>query len=82
MHRIERNGKSELEQKLLAPARRDNDIKTDFVSLLFLLSLLLLLLLLLVKKQLHHDVIKNKISRQSHSDFIYRVKSTLLNYPV
>ena len=79
MHRIERNGKSELEQKLLAPASRDNDIKTDFVCLLFLL---LLLLLLLVKRQLHHDAIKNKISRQSHSDFIYRVKSTLLNYPV
>ena len=76
MHRIERNGKSELEQKLLAPASRDNDIKTDFVCLLFLL------LLLLVKRQLHHDAIKNKISRQSHSDFIYRVKSTLLNYPV
>ena len=64
MHRIERNGKSELEQKLLAPASRDNDIKTDFVCLLFLL-LLLLLLLLLVKRQLHHDAIKNKISRQS-----------------
>ena len=62
MHRIERNGKSELEQKLLAPASRDNDIKTDFVCLLFLL---LLLLLLLVKRQLHHDAIKNKISRQS-----------------
>ena len=61
MHRIERNGKSELEQKLLAPASRDNDIKTDFVCLLFLL----LLLLLLVKRQLHHDAIKNKISRQS-----------------
>ena len=79
MHRIERNGKSELEQKLRAPASRDNDIKTDFVCLLFLL---LLLLLLLVKRQLHHDAIKNKISRQSHSDFIYRVKSTLLNYLV
>ena len=28
---IERNGESELEQKLLTPASRDNGIKTDVV---------------------------------------------------
>ena len=28
---IERNGESELEQKLLTPGSRDNDIKTDAV---------------------------------------------------
>ena len=31
MHTIERNGKSELEQKLLTPASLDNGIKTDVV---------------------------------------------------
>ena len=31
MPKIERNGKSELEQKLLTPASRDNGIKTDVV---------------------------------------------------
>ena len=31
MHTIERYGKSELEQKLLTPASRDNAIKTDVV---------------------------------------------------
>ena len=29
MRTIERNGESELEQKLLTPASRDNDIKMD-----------------------------------------------------
>ena len=32
MHTIERNGKSELQQKLLTPASRDNGIKTDVVA--------------------------------------------------
>ena len=32
MHTIERNGKSELEQKLLTLASRDNGIKTDVVK--------------------------------------------------
>ena len=31
---IERNGKSELEQKLLTPASRDNGIKMDVVVVL------------------------------------------------
>ena len=31
MRTIERNGESELEQKLLTPASRDNGIKTDVV---------------------------------------------------
>ena len=31
MRTIERNGESELEQKLLTPASQDNSIKTDVV---------------------------------------------------
>ena len=31
MRTIEKNGESELEQKLLTPASRDNGIKTDVV---------------------------------------------------
>ena len=31
MRTIRRNGESELEQKLLTPTSRDNDVKTDVV---------------------------------------------------
>ena len=33
MYTIERNGESELEQKLLTPISRNNDIKTDVIVL-------------------------------------------------
>ena len=44
MHTIERNGESELEQKLLTPANWDNGIKTDVVVVVYLFSFIFHLL--------------------------------------
>ena len=33
---IKRNGESELEQKLLTPASRDNGVKTEVICMLFI----------------------------------------------
>ena len=44
MYTIERNGESELEQKLLTPANWDNGIKTDVVVVVYLFSFIFHLL--------------------------------------
>ena len=44
MRTIERNGESELEQKLLTPANWDNGIKTDVVVVVYLFSFIFHLL--------------------------------------
>ena len=44
MRTIERNGESELEQKLLTPANWNNGIKTDVVVVVYLFSFIFHLL--------------------------------------